>query len=401
MEAKSSSGKRTPFAEGRLTDLVVGVQRMEEALAGRHRKGFKMAVSGQKNGALAAKVVALPSEEIIFGRSPAMSEIRQKVEKVLATDVPILIQGDNGTGKGLLAQYIHSCSASSSGAFVRVNCAAIPGALLESELFGYEKGAFTNANTAKPGYVEMAHRGTLFLDKLTDIDTTLQGKLLHFLQDGEFSRIGDKVERSVVTRIICSTNKDLIREIDAGRFRADLFYRISVVQLRLPRLSERREDIPAIAEYLRTLYEKQFAKQSEPFGVEILYYLQSLSWPGNLRELANTVARYVLVGPETAELGLGQPPRGSEKLTRAVVTENVVSLKRIAREAIREMERRVILETLHANQWNRRKTAQALRISYRALIYKIRDAGLASRRTVSNRSSPQSTARPPISSTEH
>jgi two-component system, NtrC family, response regulator AtoC len=342
-----------------------------------------MAVSGQKNGALAAEGAALPSEEIIFGRSPAMSAIRQMVEKVLPTDVPILIQGENGTGKGLLAQYIHSRSAAASGPFVKVNCAAIPGALLESELFGYEKGAFTDAKAMKPGCVEGAHHGTLFLDEITEIEISLQSKLLHFLQDGKFSRIGDEVERSVATRLICSTNKDLIREIDAGSFRADLFYRINVVQLRLPPLRERREDIPKIVEYLRTLYEKQFARQSEPFGPEILNYLQGLNWPGNLRELANCVARHVLVGPEMAMLALGQPPRASQKLARVGGTENAVPLKRIAREAIREMEHRVILEALHANQWNRRKTAQALRISYRSLIYKIRDAGLAARSTIS------------------
>src|SRR6266516_3857770 len=148
-----------------------------------------MGVSNHKKGALAPIAGGLPPEEIIFGRSAAMISIRQKVQKVLATDVPILIQGENGTGKGLLAQYIHSRSALSSGAFVKVNCAAIPGALLESELFGYEKGSFTDAYTSKPGYVEMAHRGTLFLDEIPDLDLTLQAKVLQSLQDAHFSRL--------------------------------------------------------------------------------------------------------------------------------------------------------------------------------------------------------------------
>jgi len=184
-----------------------------------------MAVSEPTNGAAVSKAGGLPPEEIIFGRTGSMISIRQKVQKVLGTDVPILIQGENGTGKGLLAQYIHSRSAMCSGAFVKVNCAAIPGALLESELFGYEKGSFTDAHTSKPGYVEMANRGTLFLDEIADLDLKLQAKVLQLLQDGHFSRIGDKQERQAEIRVICATNRDLQAEIDAGHFRHDLFYR--------------------------------------------------------------------------------------------------------------------------------------------------------------------------------
>src|SRR2546427_3459638 len=187
-------------------------------------EGVRMAVYEHTNGGRNARLGGLPSEEIIFGRSGAMISIRQKVQKVLGTDVPILIQGENGTGKGLLAQYIHSRSAMSSGAFVKVNCAAIPGALLESELFGYEKGSFTDAHASKPGYVEMAHRGTLFLDEIADLDLSLQAKVLQLLQDGHFSRIGDKQERRAETRIICATNRDLKAEIEAGRFRVVFFF---------------------------------------------------------------------------------------------------------------------------------------------------------------------------------
>lgn len=340
----------------------------------------------EQNNVRAARTLrALPPEEIVFGRSAVMMPIRQTVRKILGTEVPILIHGANGTGKGLLAHFIHSQSASSSGPFVKVNCAAIPAALLESELFGYERGAFTGAYTSKPGRVELAQNGTLFLDQIADSDGSLQSKLLHFLQDGRFSRIGDHVERSVHTRVICSTSKDLAQEIDAGRFRSDLFYRISVVQLHLPRLRERREDIPLIAEYLRTSYEKQFSKPSKPLGTEMLDYLQGLSWPGNVRELANSIARYVLVGPE-AILGQRQPATRSSRCLRAAVAGEQVPFKGIASEAIKALEKRVILEALQANQWNRRKTAQALQISYRSLIYKIRSAGLPSRRSVSNMS---------------
>src|SRR5260370_7482482 len=167
-----------------------------------------MAVSEHTNGGSSSKAGGLWVEEILVCRSEVMVSVRQKVQKVVGTEVPILIQGENGTGKGLLAQYIHSRSAMSSGAFVKVNCAAIPGALLESELFGYEKGSFTDAHTSKPGYVEMAQNGTLFLDEIADLDLSLQAKVLQLLQDGHFSRIGDKQERQAETRIISATNRD-------------------------------------------------------------------------------------------------------------------------------------------------------------------------------------------------
>jgi two-component system, NtrC family, response regulator AtoC len=317
----------------------------------------------------------LPPDGVLFGRSAAMQEIRQRAAKVCETDIPVFLSGDAGTGKEVLARWIHKHSLRCNGVFVKVNCAAIPGALLESELFGYEKGAFTGAVACKPGRVELAQNGTLFLDEIADLDLGLQSKLLQFLQDGHFSRIGGETERAVDARLICASNKDLEREIQSGSFRADLYYRINVVRLRLPRLQERREDIAVLAEYFREQYEKQFAKESVPLDPEVLRYLRSLKWPGNLRELSNGIARYVLMGPEAAII-----TEFSKRSTVAVQASsgetNAIPLKRIAKKAIRDMERSVILETLRAHQWNRRKTAQALKISYRALIYKIRNAGL-------------------------
>lgn len=316
----------------------------------------------------------LPPDDVIFGRSAAMSALRKRAEKVCQTDLPILIAGDRGTGKETLAQWIHAHSLCRGGPFIKVNCAAIPGSLLESELFGYQKGAFTGANFSKPGRVELAANGTLFLDEITDLDISLQSKLLHFLQDGHFSRLGDDTERTVQTRLICSTGKELDGEIAASRFRADLFYRISVVQLRLPLLRDRSEDVPFLAEYLQAAYEKQFGKQSERFRSEILHYWQGQRWPGNLRELANTVARYVLIGPEFLE-----SPEVSPKRFEHSAKTDTMPLKQITHDAIREMERTVILDALRENKWNRRRTAESLKISYRALIYKIRNAGLVRR----------------------
>ncbi|HUE54539.1 MAG TPA: sigma-54 dependent transcriptional regulator [Candidatus Udaeobacter sp.] len=318
----------------------------------------------------------LPPHEIIFGRSAAMSSIRQKVEKIVKTDVPILIQGENGTGKGVLAQYIHASSFFSTGKFVKVNCAAIPGALLESELFGYEKGAFTDALTSKPGHVEMAYRGTLFLDEIADLDLTLQAKILQLLQDGQYSRIGDKQERQAETRIICATNLDLQSEIDAGRFRQDLFYRINVIGIRMPSLRERREDIGLLADYFLQQLNARFGRNTPPIPEEILESLESREWRGNIRELENLVARYAILGSLDAAT-TDRAPRNGALSPRRITADGTIPLKHIAKQAVREMEGNLILKALRENKWNRRKAAQALSISYRALIYKIREAGLS------------------------
>jgi two-component system, NtrC family, response regulator AtoC len=321
----------------------------------------------------------VPPDEIVFGRSSAMSVVHRQIEKICHTDVPVLLCGDAGTGKEVVARWMHNHSAHKSGQFVKVNCAAIPGSLLESELFGYEKGAFTGAHSAKPGRVEFADKGTLFLDEIADLDMPLQSKLLHFVQDGSFSRIGGESEKSVEARIICSTNRDLEQEIEMGRFRADLYYRIGVFEIKLPRLCERKEDVPSLAQYFRASYQKQFAKECEPLGHEVLNYLENLDWPGNMRELSNSIARYVLIGKDA--FAIRQPPKRAATSTTGVSTAvHGLPLKSIAKEAIRELERNVILEALRSNQWNRRKTAASLKISYRALIYKIRDAGLIARR---------------------
>ncbi len=320
----------------------------------------------------------LPPQEVMFGRSAVMLPIRQVANKVLDIDAPILLEGEGGTGKELLARWIHGHSAWKSGPFVKVNCAAIPGTLLESELFGFEGGAFTGATHSKPGRVELAQGGTLCLDDIGEINRDLQAKLLQFLQDGHFSKIGSLDEQSVQTRVICATSKDLKKEIDAGRFRSDLFYRINVVRIQLPRLQERREDVRIIAEYLRTTYMKQFGLESAPLSEAMICDLESLSWPGNIRELSNTIARYVLMGRDSAMMG--HSSGRSERSTRVPVPGALVSLKGIAKNAVANVEHKLIIEALRANHWNRKRAAQDLKISYRALIYKIREAGIRVRK---------------------
>ena len=322
----------------------------------------------------------LPPEAVIFGQSPAMQAVRQKVEKVAGTNVPVLIQGESGTGKEILARLIHARSPWNSGPFVKVNCAAIPGTLLESELFGYQKGAFTGAYSSKPGRVEMAHRGTLFLDEIAELDSSLQAKLLQVLQDGQFCRIGDQEDKRVDARVICATNHQLEREIENGSFRPDLYYRINVICINMPPLWQRREDIPILADHFLNLFSQRFGRNAPPFSKKVLRFLIERDWPGNIRETENWVARYVILGCEEAVYGDDLEKRPAPFAMQAAA-DGSIPLKRITKDATVEMERNLILKVLSDNHWNRRKTAEVLKISYRALLNKMRQAGLGSGRS--------------------
>ena len=309
-----------------------------------------------------------------------MQTARQKIDRVAQSGVPILIEGDNGTGKGLLAAFIHNLSPQPNGQFVKVNCAAIPGALLESELFGYEKGAFTGAHSPKPGRVELADGGTLFLDGIDEIDLSLQAKLLQLLQDGQFCRIGGQEDRQVHLRVICATNKRLASEIAKGRFRQDLYYRINVVSIELPPLRARSEDIPDLVAYFLQSHKARHNMQARPLSSAAMNLLMKHPWPGNIRELENLMERYVILGSEdaisTELLSWGHAQHGAP----AVALGGPIHLKKVTKEAVDDLERKIILSVLEANRWNRKRTATALKISYRALLYKIRRAGLPRKR---------------------
>jgi len=352
-----------------------------------------MPLTATANASLQGTVGELPPEEVILGQSPAMQPVRRTVAKVKDLDVPLLICGESGTGKEILAKSIHQSSPNRGGLFVKVNCAAIPGALLESELFGYQKGAFTGAVCSKPGRVELAHRGTLFLDEIAELDPGLQAKLLQVLQDGRFCRIGDDEDKRAEARVICATNRNLEEQMEAGSFRQDLFYRINVIGVRMPPLRDRREDIPALANYMLAALNRRFQRTAPPFSKTTLRLFQQRDWPGNIRELENCVARYVLLGPEEAVWTESIESRPMPVCTEAA-EDSPIPLKRIAKEATQEMERKLIFRVLQENHWNRRKAAQLLKISYRGLLNKIRQAGLAPERsrsrTRSARKSPSS-----------
>jgi len=322
----------------------------------------------------------LPPDQVIFGSSEAMRIVRSKIEKLAGSNVPGLVQGESGTGKEIIAKLIHCRSPWEMGPFVKVNCPAIPATLLETELFGYEKGAFTGAYGTKPGRVEMAHRGTLFLDEIAELDPALQAKLLQLLQDGQFCRIGAQEDKRAEVRMVCATNRELADEIDAGNFRRDLFYRINVLNVQLVPLRERREDIPELVNFFLESYNEKYNGQGRAMSPQLIDRLQQYHWPGNIRELENVVKRYVILGSEEtigAELLRGESPRYSPDISM----DGTTSLKKVTRQAVREVERVVILRSLQANKWNRKRVARALNISYRALLYKIRDAGLSPARS--------------------
>ncbi len=321
----------------------------------------------------------MPPEAVVFGRTEVMQALRDRLTKVAAANVPVLIQGESGTGKDIIARMLHLSSPWKTGPWVKVNCPAIPGTLLESELFGYEKGAFTGAFGMKPGRVEMAHRGTLFLDEISELDMSLQSKLLQLLQDGQFCRIGAQEDKKVEVRVVCATNRKLEEEIEAGTFRADLFYRINVVNLHMPPLRERASDIPELVEYFLEYYNRKFNAKAKPISNELMGVLRKYHWAGNVRELENLMKRYVILGDEevvTSEL----QPRAPDFFSADFPLDGPIALKKITRQAVRELERKIILKVLQNCHWNRKQAARALSISYRALLYKIRDAGLPSNR---------------------
>jgi two-component system, NtrC family, response regulator AtoC len=321
----------------------------------------------------------IPPEAVVFGRTETMQAVRSRLDKVAGANVPVLIQGESGTGKDIVARMIHTCSPWKSGPYVKVNCPAIPGTLLESELFGYEKGAFTGAYGMKPGRVEMAHRGTLFLDEISELDLGLQSKLLQLLQDGQFCRIGAQEDKKVEVRVVCATNRKLEQEVDNGTFRQDLFYRINVVNLHLPPLRERRADIEDLTNYFLDYYNRKYNCRARALSGELMAILQKYHWPGNIRELENLVKRYVILGSEEV-ISSDLVTREQEYFNPDLNFDGPISLKKLTRQAVRELERKVILKVLQANHWNRKQAARALSISYRALLYKIRDAGLPSNR---------------------
>ena len=316
-----------------------------------------------------------PPLDVFFGRTAAMLAVRQKIEMLLRTTIPVLIQGESGTGKELCAQLIHGSSEKIAGDLVKVSCPAIPSGLIETELFGYEKGSFTGAQSTRRGRLEQSNGGTLFLDEVGSLDLGVQAKLLHVLQDGSFLRVGGHETRRIRARIIAVANRDLQEQVTDGSFRLDLFYRINAVTITMPPLRSRAEDIPRLIDYFLEVNGRVFQTTPPPLSRGVMRLLESYDWPGNIRQLENLVRTYVLMGSEeaiVAELGEGRRSEPTSVVSALDLTEPI-SLKQITKQATQDLERQIILKVLRANNWNRQRTARFLKISYRSLLYKLNE----------------------------
>jgi two-component system response regulator AtoC len=297
------------------------------------------------------------------------------IESISDTDTTVLIRGESGVGKDLIARAVHRASTRRDGPFVKVNCAAIPQDLLESQLFGHEKGAFTGAHRRKFGQFEYANKGTLFLDEIAELPLALQAKLLHVLQDFRFSRVGGHGVIDVDARVIAATNRDLEAALARGLFREDLYYRLNVVEIRVPPLRERRDEIPALAAYFLAKFNVQYGRKKQ-LSPETVARLQEYPWSGNVRELENAVRRLVvLTDGEQAVEALAAPRRNSgiAEAARATFSEG---LRDIARRGAREAERKALAEVLDRVHWNRAEASRILKVSYKTLLNKISECGL-------------------------
>ena len=320
--------------------------------------------------------VATP-ELPLFDGHPRMQAIRAVIESIADTDTTVLIRGESGVGKDLIARAVHAASARRRGPFVKVNCAAIPQELLESELFGHEKGAFTGAHRRKPGQFEFANMGTIYLDEIGELPLALQAKLLHVLQDFRFLRVGGHLPIDVDARVIAATNRRLEEAMAQGEFREDLYYRLNVVEIQVPPLRERREEIPALAAWLLNKFNAQYGRQKK-LSPQTLARFVEYPWSGNVRELENIIRRMVVLadGEQAfeAQVARVRPVRAVHAQPVLSVTE---SLREIARRGAREAERHALAEVLERVRWNRAEASRILKVSYKTLLNKITECELA------------------------
>jgi DNA-binding NtrC family response regulator len=312
----------------------------------------------------------------MVGDSTVIRRLQALIDQVADTEATILLQGESGVGKGMVARAIHDRSQRRTRPFVKVNCAALPAELLEAELFGFERGAFTGAVRGKPGKFELAHRGTLFLDEVGELPLALQAKLLHVLQDTSFSRLGGEAEVQADVRIIAASNQNLEAAIEAGTLRPDLYFRLNVVNILIPPLRERQDEIPVLARFFYAKFCKQYNRPLPPLDPDVIQTLLGHRWPGNVRELENAVKRIVLLGADRALDSIRSACR--EDASSATADGRPPSLRDVSRRAVREAESRLILDALSGTRWNRREAARRLGVSYKALLYKIRVYGLGS-----------------------
>jgi two-component system response regulator AtoC len=339
---------------------------------------------------LKGELQAKTNYENFVGDSPRMLEIKNLIEQVADSELSVLIRGESGTGKEIVARMLHNLSSRHDNPFVKVNCAAIPRELLEAELFGYEKGAFTGAHKNKPGRFEVANKGTIFLDEIGDMSFELQAKLLQVLEQHEFVRVGGINNIKVDVRIICATNQDLEKAILDRTFRDDLFYRLNEITVQLPPLRERPGDVPLLVNHFLDKYNRMYKRDLSGMSAECMEAMVNFSWPGNVRQLENLIKQMVVRQDESVVYdminktsqpvpastgyantgGYAQPAAGTD------ASANSFSLKQRISRTVEEEERRLISQVLTKTNWNRRKAAELLEISYRSLLYKIKEYSL-------------------------
>jgi two-component system response regulator AtoC len=353
----------------------------------------------EAEGALLTVDPRLADEPI--GTSPVMRAITGIVDRVAPTDATVLIWGESGVGKEVVSQRLYERSRRHDRPFVKVNCAALPVELLESELFGYERGAFTGAHSQKPGKFELAHTGTIFLDEIGEMPMPIQAKLLQVLQDGQFSRLGSRQDIRVDVRAIAATNRDLARLVRAGGFREDLYYRLNVVNIHVPPLRDRRDEIPLLVEHFLRLYAQRYGRPQPTLSTAAMRRFMEHSWPGNIRELENLVKRVVVLGGKEwpdehtvfeTHVARTEPivPRTTQPVPPAAVApaapraasstlpvfDETLGLKEISRKAARDAERQALLAVLQRVHWHRADAARILKVSYKTLLNRIRDLKL-------------------------
>ena len=333
-------------------------------------------------------------DQILAGNSPAIVKVKELIRQVANSDLNVIICGESGVGKELVAQALHLSSNRKEKPFVKVNCAAIPRELLESELFGYERGAFTGAEKTKMGKFELAHSGTIFLDEIGDMPLPLQSKMLQVLQDFQFSRLGAKSDVKVNCWVLAATNQDLEQAVRDNRFREDLYYRLNIIRIFIPPLRERQEDIELLIDYFAGQFAERIERTLFEFTDGARSFLRQYSWPGNVRELKNTVERLMILGDwrtvkdellarETKQIDghelTTQPSPSIPSELEVPPSEpkrRFPPLKEVKKKAVQEAEGRLISEVLRETDWNRKRAAKLLQISYKALLYKIKELNL-------------------------
>ncbi len=326
----------------------------------------------------APKEVPLTENHSFVRSSKRMRELEQQASLVARADIPVLILGESGTGKEILALYTHKMSSRSQHTFLKVNCAAVPADLLESELFGYEQGAFTGAVKTKPGKFEICNGGTIFLDEIGEMPAILQAKLLQVLQDGTFMRLGSRAPMKVDVRVIAATNINMKEAMANKTFREDLYYRLNGFTLSIPALRQRKEEVPVLAEYFMRKACKRYGRDPLLFSTNLMDALTEYQWPGNIRELENVINRYLVLGEEKSildELALHEVvDRGFSSVGDS---PNSGGLKQMVRSLKGEAEATAIQQVLEGVGWNRKAAANDLKISYKALLYKIKQYDLS------------------------